>query len=197
MGAVHKLDLTSDVTHLFVGNINTPKYKYVAKERPDIKILHSDWIEAVRQSWMEGDDVDVQRLEKEHQLPPFYGLKICLTGFDDLDQRNYISDTVKELGAEYHGDLTRHITHLIAAAPQGAKYTHAKQWGINIVSLKWFEDSLQRGMALDENSYDPAMSIEMQGVGAFRQERAKPRVSLGKRERDGDCLLYTSPSPRD
>ena len=31
MGATHKLDLTGEVTHLIVGDIDTPKYKYVAK----------------------------------------------------------------------------------------------------------------------------------------------------------------------
>ena len=185
MGAVHKLDLTSDVTHLIVGNIATPKYRYVAKERPDIKVLHPDWIEAVRLSWMEGGDVDVQALEKDHLLPPFSGLEVCVTGFDSHEQRNFISSTVEEQGATYHGDLTKVVTHLIAAAPQGAKYTHAKQWNVSIVSFKWFMESLERGMSLDENLYDPLMPIEDQGKGAFRRQ-PKQRTSLGKRDRDGD-----------
>lgn len=83
MGAVHKLDLTSDVTHLIVGDTDTPKYKYVAKERPDVKCLLPEWVEAVRQSWMEGDDPDVEALELVHRLPTFAGLKVCVTGFDD------------------------------------------------------------------------------------------------------------------
>ena len=195
MGAVHKLDLTSEVTHLFVGNINTPKYRYVAKERPDIKVLHPDWLEAVRQAWMNGDDVDVEALEQQYRLPVFSGLTVCITGFDDHDQRSFISDTVQEKGAAYHGDLTRSITHLIAAAPQGAKYTHAKQWGINVVSLKWFEDGLRRGMSLDESLYDPAMPLEAQGKGAFR-ERVVSRTSLGKRERDADSQSAGDASKR-
>jgi DNA replication regulator DPB11 len=83
MGAEHQLDLTSDVTHLLVGDINTPKYKYVAKEREDVKVLNPDWVEAVRESWMEGGDTDVEALEREYKLPSFDGLSICLTGFDD------------------------------------------------------------------------------------------------------------------
>ena len=83
MGAIHKLDLTSDVTHLIVGDTDTPKYKFVAKERPDVKCVMAGWIEAVRASWMEGGTINVEELEKEHRLPTLTGLKLCVTGFDD------------------------------------------------------------------------------------------------------------------
>lgn len=83
MGAVHKYDLTSDVTHLIVGSIDTLKYKYVAKERPDVKVVIPTWIHAIRDLWMEGEDTDVAALEDEYRAPIFLGLKLCLTGFDD------------------------------------------------------------------------------------------------------------------
>ena len=83
MGAVNMLDLTSDVTHLIVGDTDTPKYKYVAKERPDVKCLLPEWVEAVRQSWLEGDDVDIEALEEQYKLPTFAGLRVCVTGFED------------------------------------------------------------------------------------------------------------------
>jgi DNA replication regulator DPB11 len=84
MGATIKLDLTSDVTHLIVGNTESAKYRYVAKSREDVKVLSSAWLEALREIWMEGaDDVDLAALETQHRLPTFFGLKICLTGFDN------------------------------------------------------------------------------------------------------------------
>ena len=83
MGALHKYDLTSDVTHLIIGETNTPKYKYVARERSDVKILRVDWVEAVRAAWMLGGDVDLPSLEQEYKFPTFAGLSICLTGFED------------------------------------------------------------------------------------------------------------------
>ena len=86
MGAVHKFDLTSDVTHLIVGDTDTPKYKFVAKERLDVKCLLPSWIDAVRESWMAGGETDVPALEEEHKLPTFIGLRICLTGFADGGQ---------------------------------------------------------------------------------------------------------------
>lgn len=83
MGADHKYDLTSDVTHLVVGSIDTPKYKYVAKERADVKVVVPEFIEAVRRSWMEGGDTDVAALEVAYKVPTFFGLRICVTGFED------------------------------------------------------------------------------------------------------------------
>ncbi|KAF2009075.1 hypothetical protein BU24DRAFT_468471 [Aaosphaeria arxii CBS 175.79] len=185
MGATIKLDLTSDVTHLIVGSTNSAKYRYVAKSREDVKVLAPEWLEALRTIWMEGEDVDVEGMEKQYKLPAFYGLKICLTGFDDPDQRKYIQETVVHNGAEYHGDLTKSVTHLIAATPTGKKYEHAINWQMNIVTWEWFEQSCQRGMALDESFFHPTMASEDRGKGAW-DRRQSPTNQLGKRARDPD-----------
>jgi DNA replication regulator DPB11 len=183
MGAKHVLDLTGEVTHLIVGDSDTPKYKYVAKERPDIIVLDPAWIDAVREVWIDGGDVDVQGLERIHRCPTFVGLKICITGFPDQAQRNHLSATIEHEGAEYHGDLTKQITHLIVAQPGSAKYKAAQDWRINTVSMKWLEDSAARGMALDPRYYDPTMPYQEQGKGAYRKEGGLP-TSLGKRLRN-------------
>lgn len=83
MGAITKLDLTSDVTHLLVGDTDTPKYKYVAKERPDIKVLDVAWLEAVRQSWMKDEEIDVTIFDEQYRLPTLWRLNVCITGFED------------------------------------------------------------------------------------------------------------------
>ena len=183
MGAVHALDLTGEVTHLIVGDSNTPKYKYVAKERPDIVVLDPAWIDAVREVWIDGGDVDVQGLERIYRCPTFAGLKICITGFNDQAERARLASMVQQEGAEYHGDLTKQVTHLIVAQPGSAKHRAARDWGINSVSTKWLEDSAARGMALDPKFYDPTMPYEEQGKGAYRKETAN-RTSLGKRTRN-------------
>jgi DNA replication regulator DPB11 len=85
MGAAHKFDLTSEITHLIVGEYDTPKYRYVAKERPDVQVLMPEWIDAVRQLWIEDKAVDVAATEREYTLPTFATLKICLTGFEDRE----------------------------------------------------------------------------------------------------------------
>lgn len=83
MGAQHKYDLTSEVTHLIVGEYDTPKYRYVAKERPDVKVLTVSWIEAIRDMWMADQHMDLEALGSEHTLPTLATLNVCMTGFDD------------------------------------------------------------------------------------------------------------------
>lgn len=83
MGAAERPDLTSDVTHLLAGATDSPKYKFVARERNDVIVLKPEWIEAVRQLWMQGEDTDIQALDQQYKLPAFFGLTICITGFPD------------------------------------------------------------------------------------------------------------------
>nr|POE85081.1 s-m checkpoint control protein rad4 [Quercus suber] len=188
LGAVHKLDLTCDVTHLICGSTNTPKYQYTARERPDIAVLHPDWLEAVRQTWMTGEEVDVAQLAQQHKLPTFFDLKACLTGFTDMAEREHFKKTFEKHGAEYHGDLTKQVTHLITHTASGAKYEHALSWRIHIVTAKWFQDSLRRGMVLEEALYHPSIPVQDQGRGAFR-EHYQPKTSLGKRARGMDTAI--------
>lgn len=83
MGAKHSYDLTLYVTHLIVGHYDTPKYRYVAKERPDIRPMTVEWIETLRQLWIEDQAIDMEALEREHTLPTLAGLSISMTGCED------------------------------------------------------------------------------------------------------------------
>ncbi|KAF2736553.1 hypothetical protein EJ04DRAFT_511039 [Polyplosphaeria fusca] len=196
MGATIKLDLTSDVTHLIVGNTNSAKYRYVAKSRADVKVLLPEWLKVLRIAWLEGtDDLDMAALEDGHRVPTFHGLKMCLTGFDNPDQRKFIQDAVVQNGAEYHGDLTKYVTHLIAATPSGKKYEHAVNWRMKIVSWEWFQHSLSRGMVLDEKYYHPSIPVEERGIGALdRTEGSSP--APGKRAREAEQGHLVNPARR-
>jgi DNA replication regulator DPB11 len=85
MGALCFFDLTVQVTHLVVGDVATAKYNYVAKERPDIKVVLPEFIEAARAAWLTGDEVDIQELEEKYRAPTLYGLHICVTGYTDRE----------------------------------------------------------------------------------------------------------------
>ncbi|OQU94298.1 twin BRCT domain-containing protein isoform 4 [Cladophialophora immunda] len=183
MGAEHKLDLTSDTTHLIVGSTDTLKYQYVAREREDIKVLRPEWIEAVRDHWIKDLPLDLDALTLQYRVPTLAGLKICITGFDDLAFRAQLQKNVKENGGEYTGDLTKDVTHLIAAKPEGKKYEYGMQWQKKVVSLKWYKDTLERGMQLDERLYHPTVPVPEQGLGAWNR-KARPSPQLGKRTRE-------------
>ncbi|KAM7193788.1 hypothetical protein V8F20_008263 [Naviculisporaceae sp. PSN 640] len=200
LGGVHKYDLTPDCTHLIVGDYDTPKYRHVVKERPDVKCMDAHWVTAVRDLWVQDADIDFAALEKEWQLKTFeigggeptpdgsvpkrVRLLCCMTGFEDFDVRQDVIDKIKAHGGNYTGDLSRSVTHLIAHKPIGKKYQAAKNWGVHTVSIEWVNDSIERGLILDEKLYDPVLSPEERGVGAWNRESLKLRVRLGKRLRE-------------
>ncbi|KAI2778788.1 hypothetical protein F4815DRAFT_476631 [Daldinia loculata] len=202
LGGIHKYDLTPDVTHLIVGDYDTAKYRHVARERPDIKPMAAGWIDAVRGLWLEDKDFDFTALEEEWRLKTFETgggipkspieeqrektrLICCLTGFEDNDTRVMIEDKVRANGGDYIGDLSRRVTHLIVCKPEGKKYVAARKWGIRTVSIEWLHDSIERGMILNEECYDPTLPAEERGKGAWIRRELKRGASLGKRMRDG------------
>ncbi|KAI1799159.1 hypothetical protein F4811DRAFT_545307 [Daldinia bambusicola] len=202
LGGIHKYDLTPDVTHLIVGDYDTAKYRHVARERPDIKPMAAGWVDAVRELWREDKDFDFNALEEEWKLKTFETgggipkspnpeqrertrLICCLTGFEDNDTRILIEKTVRTNGGDYIGDLSRRVTHLIVCKPEGKKYAAALKWGIRTVSIEWLNDSVERGMILNEECYNPTLPAHERGKGAWIRRELKRGASSGKRMRDG------------
>ncbi|KAK0623810.1 BRCT domain-containing protein [Immersiella caudata] len=203
LGGVHKYDLTPDCTHLIVGEYDTPKYRHVAKERPDVKAMAIGWVEAVRDLWVQDADINFEALEKHWQLRPFETgggiptadgsepergrLLCCMTGFEDPTERQSIVDKIEANGGVYMGDLTKRVTHLVVYKAEGRKYQAARGWGVTTVSIEWINDSIARGMILDEKCYDPVLPVEQRGVGAWNKKTITRTVSLGKRARDNSA----------
>ncbi|KAJ5098673.1 hypothetical protein N7532_005674 [Penicillium argentinense] len=194
MGAIEQPDLTSDVTHLLVGATDSPKYKFVARERNDVLVLKPEWIEAVRESWMQGEDTDTRELEEKYKFPAFFDLTICITGFSDMAFRTQMHDLAVANGAEFRKDLTKSVTHLVARNAEGEKYKFATQWNIKVVTVKWFHDCIERGMILDEEKYHPMLPLSEQGVGAWNM--SLPATKERAKERTGDDDGSLNPRPR-
>jgi DNA replication regulator DPB11 len=100
-----------------------------------------------------------------------------------VEERMRLANGVVQYGGEYHGDLTKEVTHLIVATMAGKKYQYACQWGIKTVSVEWFEESILRGLSLDESLYDPRIPKEKRGLGAWVRVPVSGEIS-GKRKRD-------------
>ena len=99
--------------------------------------------------------------------------------------RQELEERVRSNGAEYRGDLNKEVTHLIAYSATGLKYRFARQWGgIHVVALEWLEQSIERGMALDETLYDPLTDPSERGRGAWKQKLD----AMPKRKRSSDSL---------
>ena len=104
--------------------------------------------------------------------------------------RNHIQNTATANGADFRKDLTKSVTHLIAREAEGQKYKFATQWNIKVVSVKWFTDSLDRGMILEETLYHPLTPTEKQGIGAWNRSVPAP---ADKRSEHTDS---SNPRPR-
>jgi DNA replication regulator DPB11 len=66
---------------------------------------------------------------------------------------------------------------------------------MKIVSLEWFEQSLERGMVLDETFYNPTIPVAERGHGAWdRREFSSP--AAGKRPRDTEPSQALNPFRR-
>ncbi|CAH8354700.1 unnamed protein product [Eruca vesicaria subsp. sativa] len=170
---------TSDVNFVIVKNVLAAKYKwalYVHKK----PVVSLNWL---HQCWNEHRVVP----QEPYKIPPFSGLRICVTKIP-ADQRKGMEKLISENGGRYSGELTKTCTHLIADAPEGDKYKVARKWGhIQIVTRKWFEQSIARKVCLNEELYPVLGSIPLsRGVR-----------DLGKhdnQEKNSGCPVSLSPS---
>lgn len=103
----------------------------------------------------------------------------CLTAAAATERARFQKLIVAN-GAEYHGDLTKTVTHLLAYKAEGEKFRHANMWGLKIVSLEWLMDSLERGMILEEAMYNPLTPQEERGKNAWIRKMSSTTL-LGKR----------------
>lgn len=80
--------------------------------------------------------------------------------------------------------MTRKVTHLVVKKPEGRKYAAARNWKVQCVTVEWLYHSLERGMVLSEECYDPVLPANQIGHGAWTKKEIK-KEALGKRLRDG------------
>ncbi|OLL21835.1 S-M checkpoint control protein rad4 [Neolecta irregularis DAH-3] len=150
--------------------------KYAAKHRTDLKIMRAEWIEDMFKAWLDGEDINVEQYVQKYKSPPFYNLSVCLTNLP-ADFREIIERQITENGGTYCKDLTKHVTHLVAASATGKKYDFAKKWGMKIVAPEWLDRSLERGACLDEVLFDPLLSPSKRGQGAWTNPIAPKRTA--------------------
>ncbi|KAJ4392302.1 protein kinase activating protein dpb11 [Gnomoniopsis smithogilvyi] len=198
LGGQHEYDLTPKTTHLIVGEYDTTKYRHVAKSRPDIRPMAVGWIDAIRNLWVEDNPIDFRALEKKWMLKTFETgggslgqagevgettkLLCCISGMDKEERDEWI-EKIQANGGRYTGSLDKTATHLIIREPTGKKYLASMRWQQHIVVPEWVEDSIKRGMILDENCYSPHLPREEIGKGAWVKREIR-RKSLGKRLRE-------------
>ncbi len=126
--------------------------------------MHPSWIIESHQVWLHGDDVDVPFSIKQHRLPPFTGVVLCVSGIEDVSKRMQINHEVTKAGGMYVKQLERpvKVTHLLCANTSDGetekvryaqKFNEKGEARIRIVWEDWFWDSLRFGGRFDEERY--------------------------------------------
>lgn len=156
------------------------------------------WIDAIRNLWVEDNPINFRALEKQWMLKTFETgggaleqagevgtttkLLCCISGMEKEERDEWIAK-IQANGGTYSGSLDKSATHLIIREPTGKKYLASRKWQQHIVVPEWIEDSIKRGMILDETCYDPHLAREEIGLGAWVKREIR-RKSLGKRLRE-------------
>mmetsp|Transcript_37124 Transcript_37124/g.59797 ORF Transcript_37124/g.59797 Transcript_37124/m.59797 type:complete len:368 (-) Transcript_37124:83-1186(-) len=80
------------------------------------------------------------------------GLLVSTSRLGSTD-RKAVESTVRALGGDCTEELTRSHTHLIAGAPQGAKFEFAMQHRIPVVSRAWLDQTVASGTPMKERFF--------------------------------------------
>lgn len=86
-----------------------------------------------------------------HRLLPFLGLKISITGIDQLDRRKQIIKLINQEGGVYSRDLDRTCTHLVSAYPTTdpkSKQSEKIKWAVKELGDRAMQR--RRGKRLDD-----------------------------------------------
>ncbi|XP_038898756.1 DNA topoisomerase 2-binding protein 1 isoform X2 [Benincasa hispida] len=145
MGGVLHMKASLDVSFVIAKNALAAKYKWALNisKKP---IVTFAWLQ---QCWIEHRVVP----QEGYRVLPFSGLNISVSRIP-AGERKEIEKLILQNGGRYSADLTRKCTHLICDAPEGDKYKVARTWGrINIVTRKWFDQSIARKACLNEELY--------------------------------------------
>ena len=94
---------------------------------------------------------------RQHRLPVFTSVSLCITGFEDIQKRQEIQKLVTDNGGEIAQSLDRSITHLVCGPDRGEdgrgttkmqhvqKLNSEKKANIRMVWEEWVWDCIESG----------------------------------------------------
>lgn len=180
LGARVCANLTSDVTHLVARVPGSAKYHAAVQFRMDV--VRPEWLYAVREAWLAGDDdVDIHQLAMKCRLSALEGLTMALTGAHALE-REALERRIEALGARIAPKLVwdGSITHLVCvgddaerprrglakvlALRQPSEQTNLEHTRaalqIRLVHGAWVDDCERTGVLLPEAEYDALQPLD-------------------------------------
>lgn len=70
--------------------------------------------------------------------------RVCASGYSE-DERNVLWRLTNQLGGQFTSKMTRSNTHLLVAETVGAKYHHAREFGVVPVTAEWLQECARSG----------------------------------------------------
>ncbi|WFD48987.1 protein kinase activating protein dpb11 [Malassezia furfur] len=191
LGATVHRNLTSDVTHLVARQPGSEKYRCAV--RCGMHVVRPEWLHAVREAWLAGDDVvDTAQLADEHRLGALEGLCVAMSGVDDAT-RTRLSARIVEHGGSVVPRLTLDgsLTHLVCGPDDGRvrkSYTRVVEHqalarhytpdalppavraaaAIRLVHAAWVDDCCDAHVLLSEDEYDARAPLAPRPVRTAR-----------------------------
>jgi twin BRCT domain len=115
LGGTYTRNLDHSTTHLVAASTSGAKYAAAVAEQ--VQIVTADWA-------LDCEKQQYQLPEADYAVPVFLGAIVCTTGLS-LQRRAATSELVRLHGGSYQGHMDETVTHLVADAPEGAKYEAA------------------------------------------------------------------------
>ncbi|KAL0123374.1 hypothetical protein PUN28_005721 [Cardiocondyla obscurior] len=115
MGGSIRKEVGIKVTHLIANHCSGEKYRYA--DTFGLPIMSIDWVIAL---WNAKDDTSIyaknEKLIATYKLKPFYGAKVCFSGFPE-EEKKHMSEILEQQGGEPTEIDDPNCTHVVIDIP--------------------------------------------------------------------------------
>ncbi|XP_070169788.1 protein ECT2 isoform X6 [Polyergus mexicanus] len=151
MGGSIRKEMGIKVTHLIANHCSGEKYRYA--DTFGLPIMSVEWIIAL---WNAKDDVssyaDNEELIATYKLKPFYGAKVCFSGFPE-EEKKHMCEVLEQQGGEPTEINDPKCTHVVVDESNVNVLPNLVSVSAFIVKTGWFWTSVQNEAAADEKEY--------------------------------------------
>ncbi|XP_011878227.1 PREDICTED: protein ECT2 isoform X5 [Vollenhovia emeryi] len=151
MGGSIRKEMGIKVTHLIANHCSGEKYRYA--DTFGLPIMSLEW---VKELWKAKDDISTyannERLIATYRLKPFYGAKVCFSGFPD-EEKKHMREVLEQQGGEPTEIDDPSCTHVVVDESSVNVRPSLVSVSAFIVKTGWFWTSVQNEAAADEKEY--------------------------------------------
>ncbi|XP_072745848.1 uncharacterized protein Pbl isoform X3 [Anoplolepis gracilipes] len=153
MGGSIRKEMGIKVTHLIANHCSGEKYRYA--DTFGLPIMSVEWVVAL---WNAKDDVssyaDNEQLIATYKLKPFYGAKVCFSGFPE-EEKKHMCEVLEQQGGESTEINDPSCTHVVVDIP-GSFYKKSNNANLN--SFNHNPLSLMYFKSISSSLYNPNLN---------------------------------------